>query len=679
MRLALNQNIKIISRIRSTAVEHALENLKRDIRNACRPTADPGIQLVLEQEALDNECFLLIVTKEKNQLKLSSGSDLGFVYGIYEISRSILGIPAFWFWNDYKPEKKESYPIPDDYRVESSPFRVGLRGWFVNDEVLLKAWEVDYSEEKPWEMVFEALLRCGGNMVIPGTDKNSRKYRKLASDMGLYITHHHAEPLGAEMFARAYPELEASYDVHGDKFRMLWEEGIEQQKDLNVVWNLGFRGQGDRPFWDDDPVYDTPEARGELMGSLIQVQYDMVKDRLPDAKCCTNLYGETMELYQQGFLKLPDDVIKIWADNGFGKMVTRRQWNHNPRIPALPEKSDPGKNGIYYHVSFYDLQAANHITMLQNPPEFVERELTNAMERGCSDYWIINSSNVKPHTYYLDFIARMWREGRTDIAEHRREYGRTYYGGENADLIADCLEAYHKAAVLYGPNEDDHAGDQFSTHVGRMLVSRYMKGTRGASEDLLWLTDVKTLEEQIRVYEKICREGSTNYRKYLDICEAADARIKGRDARRLFRDSLILHGEIHYHCFTGAYLICQSLLAAMEEDYRRAFFFGGMAREEYLTADNAMRSREHGKWNGFYANDCLTDVKQSAWVLEGYMSYVRNLGDGPDFHDWQRELTYSDEDRRIMLILMTEKHLPDAEIYELMKKREWFGTDLPAK
>ena len=59
------------------------------------------------------------------------------------------------------------------------------------------------------------------------------------------------------MFARAYPGLEASYDVHGEKFRKLWEEGIGDQKDLNVVWNLGFRGQGDRPFWDDDPAYDT--------------------------------------------------------------------------------------------------------------------------------------------------------------------------------------------------------------------------------------------------------------------------------------------------------------------------------------------------------------------------------------------------------------------------------------
>jgi hypothetical protein len=102
-------------------------------------------------------------------------------------------------------------------------------------------------------MVFETLLRCGGNMVIPGTDKNALRYRTLASEMGLYITHHHAEPLGAEMFARAYPDL-------------------------------------------------------------------------------------------------PADVIKIWADNGYGKMVSRRQMNHNPRIAALPPENDSGKHGICFRV-----------------------------------------------------------------------------------------------------------------------------------------------------------------------------------------------------------------------------------------------------------------------------------------------------------------------------------------
>lgn len=56
------------------------------------------------------------------------------------------------------------------------------------------------------------------------------------------------------------------------------------------------------------------------------------------------------------------------------------------------------------------------------------------------------------------------------------------------------------------------------------------------------------------------------------------------------------------------------------------------------------------------------------------MACGNTMHDGPDFHTWQRELTYSEEDRRIMLILMTENHLPDEKIYELMKKRELFET-----
>ena len=57
------------------------------------------------------------------------------------------------------------------------------------------------------EWLLKRFLRCGGNMTIPGTDKNSRLNRQMAADMGLWITHHHAEPLGAEIFARAYPAL----------------------------------------------------------------------------------------------------------------------------------------------------------------------------------------------------------------------------------------------------------------------------------------------------------------------------------------------------------------------------------------------------------------------------------------------------------------------------------------
>jgi hypothetical protein len=676
MGLALNKNIKIVSKVSVEPVQWALKNLKRDIHKACLPSTKKGCQLFLEEKPfLPKECFSLVAEPKNNRLCLYAGDELGFVYGLYEISRSILGITDFWFWNDQEIRPREDYPVSGEYRFDSKPYAVTFRGWFVNDEVLIRTWRVNRRKDEPWEMVFESLLRCGGNMVIPGTDKNSECYRQLASAMGLYVTHHHAEPLGAQMFARAYPDLTPSYGLYPEKFQELWQQGIKDQKELKVIWNIGFRGQGDRPFWDDDPKYQTQESRGELMSHLIRMQYNMVKKELPDAVCCTNLYGEVMELYRGGYLDLPEDVIKIWADNGFGKMVTRRQENHNPRIPALPScEEGRGSHGIYYHVSFYDLQAANHITMLQNSPEFVSRELQDVMKCGVKDYWLVNCSNVKPHVYFLDLLAEIWRHDKVDIEAHRRRYVATYYGAENESKISDCLADYSKYAISYGPNEDDHAGEQFATHVGRMLISQYMKQKDVRSEHLLWATDAKDLRGQVQWYQKLCKAGAQNYRTYLRQCEKLDAEMIEEEpgisgTRRLFEDSLLLQVQIHYHCYAGAYQVCKSLMEAMAGQYQTSFYYAGKAREEYLKANAIMRSREHGKWHNFYENECLTDIKQSAWLLESLMSYVRNLGDGPHFYEWQRDFLYSEEDRRVMLILVMENHLKDQELFALMKEK----------
>ncbi|PAF17002.1 hypothetical protein CHH61_23965, partial [Shouchella clausii] len=77
-------------------------------------------------------------------------------------------------------------------------------------------------------------------------------------------------------------------------------------------------------------------------------QYEMIAEYERDPVCCVNLYGEITELYKKGLLELPEGVIKIWADSGYGKMVTRRQGSHNPRIPSIPAKHDKGPHGIYY-------------------------------------------------------------------------------------------------------------------------------------------------------------------------------------------------------------------------------------------------------------------------------------------------------------------------------------------
>ena len=190
--------------------------------------------------------------------------------------------------------------------------------------------------------------------------------------MGLWITHHHAEPLGAEMFARAYPNISPDYIKNSELFIKLWEDGIKSQKDLKVIWTLGFRGQGDCPFWSHD------------------------------------------------------------SSNQFD---------------------------------------TNHITMLPNSVDFVNKELSYVIEKNANDYWIINSSNIRPHTYYLDTIRKKWLGKDISDKTHSVEFSKDYYNGNLSIAQAYC--DYHKAMLSYGSNEDEHAGEQFYTENIRIFVHAF--------------------------------------------------------------------------------------------------------------------------------------------------------------------------------------------------------------
>ena len=653
------------------AVRRAVERFYRDLDMVVDGDMAFGGGIELCEESMEPEQYRILV--EEKRMVICAGDELGFVYALLHLSEAYMGILPFWFWNDQKFEKRDVVEIPVG-TIASSPYPVRYRGWFLNDEVLISRWDGGVSKEYPWEMAFEALLRLGGNLVIPGTDANSKIYAELAAEMGLWITHHHAEPLGAEMFARVYPDKTPSFAEYPELFYGLWEEGIQRQKNYRVIWNIGFRGQGDRPFWDDDPQYDTPKKRGDLISSLMVRQYELVKKYVENPVFCTNLYGETMELYQQGFLTLPEDVITIWADNGYGKMVSRRQGNHNPRVPALPpaELRD-GNHGTYYHVSFYDLQAANHITMLPNSMEFVEKELKIAYDCGIKSLWVVNCSNVKPHVYPLDFIGNLWRGNSLTAEAHRRQYVESYYaygqridGNDFLESLQDLFEAYFDCTVPYGNEEDERAGDQFYNYVTRDFVCRIMKdGGRRPEPELNWFAPGESLEEQMEHYRKTVAGGKNAFEPLLEACSRM-----AEQAGPLMEDSLLLQVKIHTYCLRGAVSFCDGYEAYEGKQYLKAFYLFGRAADWYEAADRSMREREHGKWKGFYENDCLCDVKETACCLRRLMGYIRNLGDGPHFYEWQREVTYSEEDKRVVLITNMENHMTDQELYQAMKERE---------
>lgn len=669
----LTRNTVVEAEAETEPIRRAAARFERDLAMTLdigRRQMEKGT-IYLKKGELSAEGFWIRIENSR-ELVITAGGDLGFVYGLLYLSRECLGILPFWFWNDQEFEKREAALVPfREYR--SQPQNIEYRGWFINDEVLLDCWDGGKNREYPWEMAFEALLRCGGNTVIPGTDANAKRYAGLAGAMGLWIAQHHAEPLGAEMFLRAYPDKEPSFQKHPELFRKLWEDGVKRQKHQKVLWNLGFRGQGDTPFWEDDPRYDTPKKRGDLISGIMEEQCRLVKRYVEEPVFCINLYGEILELYRQGFLRVPEHAVFIWADNGYGKMVSRRQGNHNPRIPAFPEKElGEQKHGLYYHVSFYDLQAANVLTMLPNSMEFVKRELKQAYGSGIRTLWLVNCSNIKPHVYPLDFISALWSRGEAGPMEHLEQYLRDYYGEDYLAEMKDGFLGYFKAALPYGKEEDEHAGEQFYNYVTRILIHHWMKdGGKTACGELLWCGQMDSFKQQMEWFGGRCQAALPGFSRLSAYCERLAGKLPPK-GECLWRDSILLQIKIHAFCLEGVVHLKKAFEEFEREDLMKAFYETGLAADCFDRANQAMMERCHGKWKGFYDNDCQTDIKETACLLRLLMGYIRNLGDGPYFYLWQRKVIYPLKDQKIMLLLNYENHLTDEELYRAMAEKRYY-------
>lgn len=678
----LNSSTKVSFNGKKTIpIENAINILIRDMDKVfesreCSDRDKKNNEIIIDYlpEYEDNdllpETFFIkfeISEDKKDILRVIAKDELGIIYGILYISEKYLGVEPFWFWNHKEPEKKEFALIPmADYM--SPPHRVKFRGWFVNDEVLLTGWKGDPLSEEVWKPVFEALLRCGGNMIIPGTDNTSRLNRKAASEMGLWITHHHAEPLGAEMFLRVYPDKEPRYDVNHELFKKLWRDSVIEQKDMNVIWNVGFRGQGDYAFWDFDPSYKTPEARGKLISKIIQIQCDIVREYVENPVFCTNLYGEIMELYREGYIELPEGVIKIWADTGYGKMVSRRQHNHNPRIYALPYPKDKGPHGIYYHVTFYDLQASNHLVMLPNTPEFVNNELKASFDSGAEEFMIVNSGNIRPHTYMLDLISKIWSNGPIDTESHLKSYTESFFSSAS-ESVQQCIKKFFKASIQYGIYDDERAGEQFYHHPARIIMCHWIDGDHDEYENLLyWATGDVSFEEQIKWYKEKCKEGLEGWESLKEECLNVLTLLNEKE-KTLFSDSILLQTILHSSGCRGAIKLCKGYEAYKSKAYALAFMYISDTIKDYEEGLNAMRNAEHDRWVDFYKNDCLTNVKLTIYCLDTLRRYIRVLGDKPNFFAWERQYLFPETERNIFAESAYYNQLSDDELYERLRDR----------
>lgn len=672
----------------TSPVRHAWEMLQRDMEKVLGKKSDIDAiasEIAVQYAEPDDpvyglpERFMIHFGTGKDgsrpQMEVIGSDDLGLVYGLLHLSGVYLGVDPFWFWADREPRPRQNVVIPAVTYISPVPL-VRYRGWFINDEVCLIGWTDQYPPPREvWQPVFEALLRCGGNLVIPGTDlpRNGIHYQ-LACEMGIWITHHHAEPLGAEMFLRAYPDKEPVYHRYAPLFEELWREAVRRNYKQKTVWVLGFRGQGDLPFWENDLSCTTPRQRAALIGRIIRKQYEIVRQYVRDPVCAVYLYGEIIELYRDGLLRLPEGIIKIWADNGYGKMVSRRHGNHNPRVLSLPDPEERGPHGVYYHVTFHDLQASSHLTLMANHPELILEELGAAFHSGADEYLLVNCGNIRPHLYTLDLVSRLWRDGRVDLRVHDREFGIRYFPTA-PDRVMECYRQYFQCTIPYGPNRDDRAGEEFYHHPVRAMITHWIQGKQDQTlESLHWATGEISFRGQINWFGRKCNQALAGWEKLYRDCQVVKESLSPTEAR-FFTDNLILPVVIHYSGCRGMQIFCRSFLAWDRGDLPKAFVMVSQAMQEYAAAIPAMEDSEHGKWRNFYRADWLTNIQCTVYALDTLRRYIRVVGDGPHFFGWYKQLIIPETERRIYLENTQRRTLSDNELAQRLQavfdQAEW--------
>lgn len=657
----LNRSTEICCNNSGKPIQYAKRILMRDITSCVTGEMSQNTIRLVRDTGIIAEGYRVRIGI--NEITVAYSDELGAVYGLLSLSERFLGITPLGFWNSQLITPKNHVEIPVG-KYDSPSYAVRFRCWMINDEVLIDGWKDNHEDEiEVWARIFETILRAGGNMVIPGTDRKSDELTFLASDMGLWLTQHHTELLGARMFARVYPDLVPSYQKYPGLFEDLWKEAVDKYAGRKVLWAVGYRGQGDYAFWEIDKSYDNDRKRGELIGRVIRRQMELVRAMIPDARFATNLYGEMMKLYRGGHLTIPDEVIKIWGDNGYGKMVSRRQGNNNPRVPSIPAGDEPGENGLYYHASFYDLQAANHITMSPNDPDMIAGELEQAIQNGADSCWVINVGSIKPHLYILDLIREVWTHGSADVDVHAANYAAKYYRN---DGVAGLLTGYSRCTVPYGPNPDDRAGDQYYHFPLRYMAHRLMRGETDSNvHELLWAEGDVPFAKQAEMIGERCGSGAMGWREYLAECKCVSETLD-EDAKNLLNETLILQATLHLTGCEGMRDCCRACICLLHDQYVEAYLFIHRALCAHRKGVEALQSAERGEFVGFYRNECFTNVRLTVSVLESVRSWIRVCHDGNNLYDWEKKYLIPPEETRVMCLTHRRNQMSDDNLCEAL-------------
>ncbi|WVR07866.1 hypothetical protein IAU60_004909 [Kwoniella sp. DSM 27419] len=374
----------------------------------------------------------------------------GAIYALYTLTEQF-GVSPFHFWADVPVKKQKGLEYVTGEVLSHGEPTVKYRGLFINDEHpamytwaaqrwrkrwgepvflpdMYEAWfdmmlrlKANYfwpASESPWTTaltpVYASMFDVDGLNVTHGLPKEPTPgpNQVLAHNMGIVMGTSHHEPM-----ARNKPEWDREgsgpWDwTNDEKLIDWWTYGAERAKGKETMFTLGMRGDGDMP----------------LTGASNQLQ-DILRTTNGDVPQMWCMYKEVAEYYIHG-LKVPEDVITLFADDNWGNVMTVQP----------PGKEHKAGSGIYYHVDYVaweqmTIAAAFNTTSIWILNVGTLKPLELPVEHFMSLAWDINAWPVNSVSHFLELWAeREFHSDSKEIADIMFKYS-MYASRRKAELV----------------------------------------------------------------------------------------------------------------------------------------------------------------------------------------------------------------------------------------------------
>jgi hypothetical protein len=568
----------------------------------------------------------------KEVINLSGADIRGTIYAIYEFSEDFLGIDPMYLWTDKVPLHKDEIEIPLTFSRQFGPPVFRYRGFFINDEDLLTGWAPGDKDHtgislQAWDNIYETLLRLKANMVVPGSwIFPNEPQTRLAAERGLAVSIHHATPLDLNV-ARWPKDVPYNYTTHPEILEQAWTNAVNAfPKDQEILWEVGLRGLADESYASlDSAVRGNDQASGALISKAISKQIEIVKSSHPGAVFVTNLWAEGSRLMERGYLKIPDEVITVWADNGWGRL------QDHTKVKA--------GQGAYYHVAMYNLES-NQLSEMVPVPRIFD-ELGRFQSAGATRFLLVNTSDIRPVAMTAKACMNFAWHGREKMASSDRYYhdwSSTEFGAKVADELPALYRDYFdapakmKAATSEYDIEVGHNatgmeyGDMiYHYHARELLLSAMVKRPLFlmAGQGPLWRAPhmnrdghqqewvTKTMDSD----QTACQEAAPRWEKVWQKAQSLLPEVEPQ-RRDYYRAQLLTMIEINRQSNEMLLQVIAAVRAIKDGDKVAAKLHLAKAKDAVKHIKSAEAWGEYGKWKNWYSGDWLTGVDRTAELID---------------------------------------------------------------